>query len=326
MEILGNLFTFGMDIISFLFVSIIALTAGVTAWTKGRNGLLWGGITFFLPWMIFFIFFLPVKTPKFRSYLKDQPGFKGKNPVIASIMALSAVVAKADGHVSQGEVDLIRRYITANFRISTQELATYQEAFDYGKNHPDEYGEFVSIIKTYYSNRNFILSVSYLMMTIAMKDGSIGVGEERFLKQIIIELGLSEYEFISIKQFFTSGMSRAGFSGGAWNQNGYRAYGGSGSGAYGYGSNGYGSRGQNAYSQVAMADEYAKILGVNKEDDLATIKKAYRKLAKEYHPDKMASQGMPDDYMKFANEKIAKINEAYDYFKKVKEEGQRQFV
>ncbi len=328
MDLLGSLFTFGMDIISFVFVSLIALTAGITAWMKGRNGLIWGGITFFLPWMIFFVFILPVKVPKFKSYLKDQPGFRGKNPVIASLMALSAIVAKADGHVSKGEVDIIRRYITANFRISPQELATYQEAFDYGKTHREEYSEFIKVIRTYHNNRNFILSVSYLLMTLGIKDGSQSMEEERLLKEIILELGLSEYEFISIKQFFVSGIAGGGFARGSWKQgfNGSNGFGGNWSGGYGYKTNGYGSRQKNIYNQTGMADEYAKILGVDKNDDLTTIKKAYRRLAKEYHPDKMASQGMPDDYMKFANEKIAKINEAYDYLKKMKEESPKQFV
>lgn len=314
MEIIGSLFTFGFNIISFFFVAVIALVAGITAWMKGRNGYLWGGITLFMPWMIFFVFMLPVKAPKLKSYLKDEPGFKDKNPVIASLMALSAIVAKADGHVSQGEVDLIRRFITVNFRISSQELATYQPAFDYGKDHPEEYKEFVRIIKTYYSNRNFILSVSYLLMTIGMKDDELSVNEESFIKKIIIGLGLSEYEYTSIKQFFKNGFSGARYAGGFG-----QGFGGFQSG-FGY-NRGQGQQSYGFATGSNMADEYAEILGVSKDDDLATIKKAYRKLAKEYHPDKMAADGMPEDYMKFANEKIAKINEAYDYFKKVKEEN-----
>ena len=31
--------------------------------------------------------------------------------------------------------------------------------------------------------------------------------------------------------------------------------------------------------------DYYEILGINKNADAATIKKAYRKLAKKYHPD-----------------------------------------
>lgn len=51
-----------------------------------------------------------------------------------------------------------------------------------------------------------------------------------------------------------------------------------------------------------MADYY-KILEVNRDASLETIKKAYRRLALQYHPDK---NGGPD-----AEEKFKKISEAY---------------
>ncbi len=53
-----------------------------------------------------------------------------------------------------------------------------------------------------------------------------------------------------------------------------------------------------------MAEDYYSVLGVDRKDDAAKIKKAYRKLAQKYHPDKN-----PDD--KNAEEKFKKITEAY---------------
>jgi len=53
-----------------------------------------------------------------------------------------------------------------------------------------------------------------------------------------------------------------------------------------------------------MADDYYKILRVDKKASLEEIKKAYRKLALKYHPDKN-----PDN--KEAEDKFKKINEAY---------------
>jgi curved DNA-binding protein len=53
-----------------------------------------------------------------------------------------------------------------------------------------------------------------------------------------------------------------------------------------------------------MAEDYYSVLGVDKKDDAAKIKKAYRKLAQKYHPDKN-----PDD--KNAEEQFKKITEAY---------------
>lgn len=65
------------------------------------------------------------------------------------------------------------------------------------------------------------------------------------------------------------------------------------------------------------ADDSAyKILGVTRTSSADEIKKAYRKLATEYHPDKVSYLG--DDFRKDAEEKFQKINEAYEKVKKDK--------
>ena len=51
--------------------------------------------------------------------------------------------------------------------------------------------------------------------------------------------------------------------------------------------------------------DYYEVLGVSKDADAKEIKKAYRKLAMKYHPDKN-----PGD--KAAEEKFKEINEAYE--------------
>ncbi len=53
-----------------------------------------------------------------------------------------------------------------------------------------------------------------------------------------------------------------------------------------------------------MADDYYKILGIDKTASAAEIKKAYRKLALQYHPDKTKGD-------KSLEEKFKKISEAY---------------
>ena len=53
-----------------------------------------------------------------------------------------------------------------------------------------------------------------------------------------------------------------------------------------------------------MSKDYYSVLGVNRTDDAATIKKAYRKLAQKYHPDKN-----PGDTK--AEERFKQITEAY---------------
>ncbi|MDO6737706.1 TerB family tellurite resistance protein [Wenyingzhuangia sp. 2_MG-2023] len=57
-----------------------------------------------------------------------------------------------------------------------------------------------------------------------------------------------------------------------------------------------------------------QILEISKSDDNDTIKKAYRRLVKEHHPDKLAHLG--EEHMKGAQEKFQKIQEAYETVKK----------
>ena len=71
---------------------------------------------------------------------------------------------------------------------------------------------------------------------------------------------------------------------------------------------------KNVKPQNNVADAYA-VLGVSETDDMATIKKAYRKLVHQYHPDIIKSQGKDEAYMKEATAKTQEINQAYEMIK-----------
>ena len=58
--------------------------------------------------------------------------------------------------------------------------------------------------------------------------------------------------------------------------------------------------------------KYYAILGVNETDSDDEIKKKYRQLVKEYHPDAVISRGMPEEFAKYAAEKFREIQQAYD--------------
>ncbi len=55
-----------------------------------------------------------------------------------------------------------------------------------------------------------------------------------------------------------------------------------------------------------MDDAY-KALGVSKDSTDAEIKRAYRKLMSQYHPDKLIGQGMPEDMIAMATEQAKEI-------------------
>ena len=71
-------------------------------------------------------------------------------------------------------------------------------------------------------------------------------------------------------------------------------------------------------SSLNEIEKYYKVLESSNGDTLSTVKQNYRRIIKEYHYDSIASKGLPDDILKFAEEKTKELNEAYAAVKKVK--------
>jgi len=69
---------------------------------------------------------------------------------------------------------------------------------------------------------------------------------------------------------------------------------------------------QSAASQ--LEDAY-KVLGVSSSDSDAQIKKVYRKLMSENHPDKLAGRGLPESMREMAEQRTREISHAYDVIK-----------
>ncbi|MFD2616389.1 TerB family tellurite resistance protein [Terrilactibacillus laevilacticus] len=73
-------------------------------------------------------------------------------------------------------------------------------------------------------------------------------------------------------------------------------------------------QGQNQYTaeKEQSLDDYYRILGCSQGDSLQTIKKRYRQLIKENHPDQYMSKQVPKEVVEKANKKIKEIKEAYE--------------
>jgi DnaJ like chaperone protein len=71
---------------------------------------------------------------------------------------------------------------------------------------------------------------------------------------------------------------------------------------------------KNVHPKQNIDDAY-KLLGVSADDDMDTVKKAYRKQVRKFHPDIIKSQGRDESYMKEATRKTQEINQAYEMIK-----------
>jgi DnaJ like chaperone protein len=61
-------------------------------------------------------------------------------------------------------------------------------------------------------------------------------------------------------------------------------------------------------------DPYS-ILGVSPDDDDKSIRDSYRRLVREHHPDRLIAQGLPEEAVAAATDKLARINSAWDRIK-----------
>ncbi|WP_112828010.1 J domain-containing protein [Rhizobium cremeum] len=60
------------------------------------------------------------------------------------------------------------------------------------------------------------------------------------------------------------------------------------------------------------------VLGVHPSDDFATIRKRYRALAAEHHPDRLYARGVPAEFHAVAHHRMAKLNAAYSAIEKAR--------
>ena len=69
-------------------------------------------------------------------------------------------------------------------------------------------------------------------------------------------------------------------------------------------------------SQYVQADDSAyAVLGCQPHDSDDAVKRCYRQRVQEYHPDKIAAKGLPDEFTRFAQDKFREIQDAWERIK-----------
>ena len=229
----------------------------------------------------------------FKSYTKysdySQEAFKNfsiskeslENSELGLFVALVAKVAKADGRVDALEAELIGMMFDDISAVFPQPQKTKDILKEIFNEHKEKSHDLREVAKRLSASikRDKAKQHQFMgfLIQLAFVDGSVSQSEEEMLASIAEAFEFDPNLYHAIFDKFEKMM-------------------------------------HNIKPKANIDDAY-KLLGVNKDDDMNTVKKAYRKLVREYHPDIIKSQGKDDAYLQEATAKTQEINQAYEMIK-----------
>jgi DnaJ like chaperone protein len=229
------------------------------------------------------------KTEKFENIKLDiKEKFVGDlmNHEAGLLVALMAKVAKADGQVSELEAQMLKHTFTdisQHFENSEEIREKLKEIYKKEKESFDNTilicEKLYKITKHDYAKRVKILEY---LLNLAYIDQEFSQTEFMIAEDIATALQIKKADFENLVNKF---------------ENFYRE--------------------QKANQALSLEKAY-EILESNPTDDSNTLKKNYRKLVKQHHPDIVAGQGASEDIIEQATKKLQEINEAYELIKKSK--------
>ena len=187
-------------------------------------------------------------------------------------------VCKADGRVTEAEIRVAEQVMDRMDLNATQR----QEAISYFRAGRDGEADLDQTLEEFrrYCRGHVQLVRLFLEIQIqaALADGAFDDAERGVLRRIALALGLSEADYARLETMM--GGHAAGQTGGE--------------------------------SQLSAAYD---TLGVGADASDAEVKRAWRKLMSEHHPDKLVAKGLPEEMMRIAKERAQDIQAAYDTIK-----------
>lgn len=203
-----------------------------------------------------------------------------------STFSVMGYLAKADGRVSQSEIREAEK-IMQQMDLSQEMRREAIGLFNQGKQ-PD-FDLVATMQRLKMACRQFpnlLRTFLEIQIQIANAEGQISQGKRAALQAICAELGIRGFMFDQFEQQ-------------AYAEQSYQRY----------------YHQPRANPAQHLADAY-QVLNISKEASEAEVKKAYRRLISQNHPDKLMSQGLPPEMIKLANERTQKIKSAYETIKK----------
>jgi DnaJ like chaperone protein len=186
-------------------------------------------------------------------------------------------IAKVDGKVSKSEI-LLAQQVMQHMQLPEDMQKAAQELFNQGKGKDFNLDEVLEQFRTESHRRTHLIRMFLeIQIQAAYADGVFDDKEHGALKYIAQKLHFPIHDLESLIQQFSAT--------------------------------------SNNTNQLTVNDAYV-ILGADKSLTDKELKRAYRRLLAQHHPDKLVAKGLPEEMIKVANEKTQEIISAYELIKK----------
>ena len=204
--------------------------------------------------------------------------------MVDSTFSIMGALCKADSVVTRDEINTVEK-IFQLFNLQDEQKKQARDAFNRGKQPGFDLDAAVDEFGAISRRRGPLLQLFLQVQCMAIAaDGKIHPAEHAMLVRIAKRLGLSERDVLQLEALLRAATGRGQSAPGS------------------------------PPPQDRLADAYSA-LGVTPDSTGAEIKRAYRKLISENHPDKLASRGLPESMRQVAEERSREINSAYDLIK-----------
>jgi DnaJ like chaperone protein len=209
-------------------------------------------------------------------------------------------IAKSDGRVSPEEISLANR-IMDKMAISGEMRVTAVNLFQQGKRADFPLNDVLAqFYKECHRRNDLIRMFLEIQIQEAFADGSLDSKEERLLLHICGQLRITQLEYQRMKMRVQA-QQRFNYQYQYQQQDSHQR------------------QGQQSYrrEQSSLQDAY-EVMGLKPTASDDEVKKAYRRLMSQNHPDKLVAKGLPEEMMKLAKEKTQKITKAYETIQQAK--------
>ena len=201
----------------------------------------------------------------------------------ASFSVMGAI-CKADGRVSEDEIELAKQ-VMGQMQLSAEQRQAAMKLFGEGKKADFPLTDVLRQLKRELGFRTNLLQMFMeIQLYAAYADGVMHSEELKLLHRVCEVLAFPRSHF----ERLDAGI-RAQFhhqeSGAGGNRN-----------------------------EISLSDAY-DVLGVSKKASDAEVKRAYRRLLSQHHPDKLVSKGLPEEMIKIATDRTHEIRTAYEKIK-----------